>query len=78
MPENKTHKDNFLHKYSTILKFHIINEDVVSNIIDKRNPKNCFGFDNISMNLIKKTNTLIIAPLTIIINQMITNGIFRD
>ncbi len=55
MPQNKTHKDYLLHKYSTILKFHIINEDVVSNIIDKLNPKYSFGFDGISMNLIKKT-----------------------
>ncbi len=78
MPQNETHKDYLLHKYSTILKFHIINEDVVSNIIEKLNAKNSFGFDGISMNLIKKTQTLIIAPLTIIINQMITNGIFPN
>jgi hypothetical protein len=78
MPQNKTYKDYLLHKYTTKLKFHIINEDVVSNIIDKLNPKNSFGFDGISMNLIKKTKTLLIEPLTIIINQMITNGIFPD
>ncbi len=37
------------------------------------------GFiDGISMNLTKNTKTLLIEPLTIIINQMITNGIFPD
>ncbi len=50
----------------------------MSNIIDKLNPKNSFGFDALSTNLIKNTKTLLIEPLTIIINQMITNGIFPD
>ncbi len=78
MPQNKTYKDYLLNKYTTKLKFDIINTDVVSNIIDKLSPKNGFGFDGISTNLIKNTNTLLIEPLTIIINQMVTNGIFPD
>ncbi len=78
MPQNKTYKNYLLHKYTTKLKFHIINEDEVSNIVDKLKPKNSFGFDGISMNLIKNTKTLLIEPLTIIINQTITNGIFPN
>ncbi len=78
MAQNETYKNYLLHKNTTKLKFHIINEDVVSNIIDKLNPKNSFRFDGISTNLIKNTKTLLIEPLPIIINQMITNGIFPD
>ncbi len=37
-----------------------------------------FVFDDISMNLIKNTKMLLIEPLTIIINQMITNVIVPD
>ncbi len=41
-------------------------------------PKTSFRFDSISSKLLKSIKTAVIKPITIIINQMINNGIFPD
>ena len=46
--------------------------------IDSLKPKISTGSDNISSKLLKRTNDSITALLTIIINQMMTSGIFPD
>ena len=50
----------------------------MAQIIDSLKPKTSTGIDNISSKLLKRTKDSITAPLTIIINQMITSGIFLD
>ena len=60
------------------LQFHPITQFDVAQIIDSLKPKTSTGIDNISSKLLKRTKDSITAPLTIIINQMITSGIFPD
>ncbi len=78
MPQNKTYKNYLLHKHTNKFKFHIINEDEVSNIIEKLKPTSSLGFDGILLNLIKNTKTLLIEPLIVIIHKIITNWIFPE
>ncbi len=47
-------------------------------IIDKLAPKTSCGFDDISSNIIKIIQSALINPVTLIINQMLTTGIFSD
>ncbi len=47
-------------------------------IIDKLAPKTSCGFDDISSNIIKIIKSTLINPVTLIINQMLTTGIFQD
>ena len=50
--------------------FHSITNDSVRQIIDGLKPKSSTGVDNILNKLLKSAKTFIVAPLTIIINQM--------
>ena len=63
---------------SHTFKFHNINEEIVNNIIDKLAPKTSFGFDGISSKLMKIIKDALIKPITTIINQMLTTGIFPE
>ncbi len=77
LPQNKS----FKHYLTRILnphtfEFHNINEEIVSNIIDKLSPKTSFGFDGISSKLMKIIKDALVKPITTIINQMLINGIF--
>ena len=47
-------------------------------IIDGLKPKSSTGVDNISNELLKSAKTFIVAPLTIIVNQMYQVGKFPD
>ncbi len=47
-------------------------------IIDKLAPKTSCGSDGISSKIIKIIKTTLIKPITLIINQMLTTGIFTD
>ena len=60
------------------LIFHSITKDSVMQIIDGLKPKSSTGVDNISNKLLKSSKTFIVAPLTIIINQMFQVGKFPD
>jgi retron-type reverse transcriptase len=50
----------------------------VDKIIDQLSPKTSFGFDGLSTKLIKNVKPVLVKPITIIINQMLNNGIFPD
>ena len=60
------------------LIFHSITKDPVMQIIDGFKPKSSTGVDNISNKLLKSAKTFIVAPLTIIINQMFEVGKLPD
>ena len=57
---------------------HSITKGSVMQIIDGLKPKSITGVDNISNKLLKSAKTFIVAPLTIIINQMFQVGKFPD
>ncbi len=68
---------NFLkHNYSTT--FYDIDREQTIKIIDGMKPKTSYGFDEISMKLVKSIKYIIVDPLRIVINQMIRTGIFPD
>ena len=50
----------------------------VENIIDKLKNKSSSGYDGISNTILKSIKSVIINPLTLIINQMVETGIFPD
>ncbi len=58
--------------------FQNINEENVTQIIDKLAAKTSFGFDSLSTKLLKTIKDALIRPITIIINQMLNTGIFPD
>ena len=60
----------------TVLKFNPVNTQEIIKIIDSLKNKTSFGSDGISTVLLKKIKHEISKPLTAIINQSITSGIF--
>ncbi len=77
-PKNKNFKRYLKKKFTKQLKFKQTNETEVKKIIESLQPKNSSGFDGISMKLIKKLKTILITPLTLIINQSLKSGIFPN
>ena len=53
-----------------------IEQSIVTNIIHKLKNKSRHGYDNISNKLLKRANDIIVKPLTLIINQSLSTGIF--
>ena len=62
----------------TLYEFHHIDENKVCQIINNLSNKSSCRFDGISLKLTKYLKPLIIQPITLIINQMLTTGIFPD
>ena len=67
---NDPNKQNF--------SFDLINEDTISSITKNMKPKSSCGIDGLSTKLLKFITIEIIKPLTLIINQCLTTGIFPD
>ena len=61
---------------NTIFKFAAVDENKIGAIIDNLKCKASFGHDLISNKLIKSIKVVLLKPLTIIINQTLTTGIF--
>ncbi len=79
-PKNKYFQSYLLTKtYNDTFKFQNINENTVNDILDKLAAKSSFGFGGLTTKLIKKTiKSILVKPITIIINQMLNTGIFPD
>ena len=58
--------------------FSPINQDNVSKIIASLRSKSSFGHDGMSTKCLKTLAPVLLAPLTLIINQSLTTGIFPD
>ena len=65
-------------KTTNTFHFEMINNSTTSKVIAHLKPKNSCGIDNLSLKLLKQCSAHITSPLTIIINQSLTSGIFPD
>ncbi len=77
-PENKSYKSYLSNKLQINFNFKLIDATETSEIIDKLAPKSSSGFDGISTKLLKTVKDPILNPITVIINQMLSTGIFPD
>ncbi len=77
-PQNKSFKSNLTKKYNNTLTFQSTSEETIGQIIDKLAPNTSFGFDGISIKLLKTIKDAIIKDLTVIINQILNTGIFPE
>ena len=75
-PPDENFKHYLTQPSNHFLRFNTVTENEVMNIINRLKSKLSFGHDKISIILIKKFKDLICKPLTIIINQSLTTGIF--
>ena len=63
---------------STNIIFHHVNDDHILNIINKLKNKSSFGHDKIYNKLIKQSKEVLIKPLTLLVNQMLSSGCFPE
>ena len=63
---------------NTELDFKAITTDDIEKIIDNFKPKPSTGHDNISMKLLKHCKDILLTPITLIVKQMFTTGIFPE
>ena len=61
-----------------VFTFYDVNEDTISKIIDTLPPKKSCGCDGISMMQLKYHKLYLLAPLTLIVSQIMHTGIFPD
>ncbi len=78
MPMNNTFYNYLTGTHNNTFQFQSINEEMTMSIIDKLAPKTGCGFHDISSKMIKIIKSALINPVTLIINQMLTTGIFPD
>ncbi len=78
MPSTKTRQSYLTGTYNNNVQFKNIKDEIILLIVDKRAPKTSCGFDGISSKTIKTIKAALIKPITLIINQMLTTGIFPD
>ena len=74
----KTVNSYLTNKTSSAFKFKLVTEEDIFKIISKLDSKNSTGYDQISSNLLKRINEYIHKPLTLIVNQSLSSGIFPN
>jgi hypothetical protein len=50
----------------------------IQNIIKSLKPKNSYGFDEISVKILKISSPFVLSPLTYIFNKALSSGVFPD
>ena len=78
VPSRNNFKNYLLNKNDNNLTFKLIREDFVSKLIDDLDSKNSTGCDGLSNTLLKSIKLNLVKPITLIVNQMLTTGIFPD
>ena len=73
-----SYKQYLRHKYNNLFTFQNITTDVTSKLIKGLNSKTSFGYDGISTKLLKSLESVLVRPLTLIINQSLNTGILPD
>jgi hypothetical protein len=77
IPLQNKHSRDYLQNHTNFkFKFTLINTEVLSKVILNMKSKKSAGIDNLSMNFIKTYSTILIPPLTILINQSLSKGVF--
>ena len=73
------HFNNYLNNpVESQFLFHTITENKVSDTINKLKNKISYGYDSISNIMLKKAHDPFIQPLTLLINQTLSTGIFPN
>ena len=75
---DKTFRDYLEEKTNNSFAFTNVDENDVISIINNLEAKNSCGWDSISTKLLKQIVSGISKPLTILINQVLSTGIFPD
>ncbi len=65
-------------KHSLVFNFNEIETNTVETILDKLKIKSSYGWDKMSVKLLKTIKLVLIKPLIVIINQMLKSVIFPD
>ncbi len=77
-PANKTFRSYLKNMVNQNFNFKTVDTEAVSKVIDSLAPKSSCGVDGISTKLLKSVKDALLKPVTIIVNQMITTGVFPD
>ena len=72
----RSHSDYLCAPVNFNFMFSLVKPDDINKIIDKLKSKTSTGIDGISNKILKGIKSAIIEPLTLIINQIFTTGIF--
>ena len=72
----KTIKSYLKRTITSSFSFKMVSSSDVLKVIQELKTKNSFGHDNISTKLLKTVSHILLAPLTLTINQSLTTGIF--
>ncbi len=59
LPTNKSFKDYLKSKYNVKFTFHNIKEENGNQLIDKLSPKTSFGFDGLSLKILKSKKKML-------------------
>ena len=78
VPSRNNFKNYLLNQDDNNFTFKLIGEDFVSKLIDDLDSKNSTGCDGLSNTLLKSIKLNLVKPITLIVNQMLTTGIFPD
>ena len=71
-------KNYLINQYDKKITFQLIGEDVVGKLLDDLDSKNSTGCDGLSNTSLKSIKLNLAKPMTLIVNQMLTTGIFPD
>ena len=77
-PSNNTFKYYMNEEHTHLFCFEPIDDEKISKTIDSIQPKTSCGFDGISSQLLKSLKPALTHSLRLIINQILTTGIFPD
>ena len=77
-PDNVNFKDYLRIPVVPNISFSQISEEAVMEVLNNLKQKLSCGHDGISSRLLKASKTVVCKPLTLIINQTLTSGIFPD
>ena len=77
-PDNVNFKDYLRIPVVPNMSFSQISEEAVMEVLNNLKQKLSCGHDGISSRLLKASKTVVCKPLTLIINQTLTSGIFPD
>ena len=78
VPSMINFKNYLLNQNDNNFTFKLIGEDFVRKLIDDLDSKNSTGCDGLSNTLLKAIKLNLVEPITLIVNQMLTTGIFPD